>query len=329
MLVFVAMSLVYAAATYGLWRVVFPRLHRPRFAVEIALQTLCAFAVFSFLALTFTEIFTHIFTLPPPAAVESAAPGHVIGRWLPQPRRPLPMRLFPVMPTVLIALIGYHTIFRRILTLQDRERELTELAATAQLAALRSQMSPHFLFNSLNSIAQLIHVDPDRAEECVQKLAAIFRYLLRRADQDFVPLAEELEVAEGYLDIERARFGERLRVETSIDPRSLRHLIPTLVLQPLVENAVKHGLSSKIGQGTVRITTRIDGGVLELTVGDDGRGMTPAVLGQIWERGVGLKNLRERLQRLYGEGHLPEITSAPGTGTRVCLRLPVRSAEAA
>ncbi len=251
MLTFVAMSLVYAAATYGLWRVVFPRLHRPRFAIEIALQTLCAFVVFAFLALTFTEIFVHIFVLPPPAAVESAAPGHVIGRWLPAPRRPLPMRLFPVMPTVLIALIGYHTIFRRILTLQDRERELTELAATAQLAALRSQMNPHFLFNSLNSIAQLIHVDPDRAEECVQKLAAIFRYLLRRADQDFVPLAEELEVAEAYLDIERARFGERLRVETSIDPRSLRHLIPHAgppaagrergEARPVVEDRPGHG----------------------------------------------------------------------------------------
>src|SRR5439155_1350000 len=176
----------------------------------------------------------------------------------------------PVLPTVLLALIGYHQYWHRVLGLRHREQELVELAATAQLAALRAQINPHFLFNSLNSIAQLIRADPDRAEACVERLAEMFRYVLRYGEKDFVPLAEELEMARAYLDIERARFGDRLRVETHVDPPSLQHLIPNLILQPLVENAVRHGLSRKRGGGTVRIDARLADGCLELSVGDDG-----------------------------------------------------------
>jgi two-component system LytT family sensor kinase len=237
--------------------------------------------------------------------------------------------VLPVIPTGLMALIGYHQYWARILALQSRERELTELAATAQLAALRAQMNPHFLFNSLNSIAQLIHTDPDKAEACVERLAEIFRYLLRRAEQEFVPLGEELQMAQAYLDIERARFGERLRVETHVDARSLGQPIPNLTLQPLVENAVKHGLSQKLGTGTIAIEAEVRDGVLSLAVRDDGVGMAGPMLARVYERGVGLRNLRDRLERLYGAAHVPEITSTPGRGTRVRLRLPVRAAEAA
>jgi LytS/YehU family sensor histidine kinase len=237
--------------------------------------------------------------------------------------------VLPIVPTLLLGLIGYHQYWRRILMLQHRERELRELAATAQLAALRAQINPHFLFNSLNSIAQLIHSDPETAERCVVRLADIFRYILRRAEQDFVPLAEELEMAKAYLEIERARFGDRLQVETAVDARSLQQLIPNLTLQPLVENAVKHGLSQKLGPGTVRIAARVDDGLLTLTVGDDGIGMANTTLASIYERGVGLRNLRDRLARLYGPMHLPEIVTAPGGGTRIRLRLPAREASAA
>ena len=237
--------------------------------------------------------------------------------------------LLPIFPTLLMTIIGYHQYWARVLTLQTRERELTELAATAQLAALRAQMNPHFLFNSLNSIAQLIHTDPDKAEACVERLGEMFRYVLRRSAQEFVPLAEELEMAAAYLEIERARFGERLRVETRVDPQSLQQAIPNLTLQPLVENAVKHGLSLKMGTGTVRIEAEVGNGVLTLTVGDDGLGMPGPALERVYERGVGLRNLRDRLARIYGAGHQPEITSAPGAGTRVCLRLPIRPIEAA
>jgi len=237
--------------------------------------------------------------------------------------------VLPVVPTVLITLIGYHQYWHRVLALQHRERELTELAATAQLAALRAQINPHFLFNSLNSIAQLIRTDPDKAENCVERLADIFRYILRRAEKEFVPLADELEMATAYLEIERARFGDRLRVETRIDPRGLRQLIPNLILQPLVENAIKHGLSRKIGAGTLRIDVALNDGCLDLTVGDDGLGMAHPALERVYERGVGLRNLRDRLARLYGPAHLPEIRSALGGGTQVHLRLPVPPIEAA
>src|SRR5205807_9539987 len=199
--------------------------------------------------------------------------------------------LVPLIPTLLLALIGYHQYWQRVLSLQHRERELVELAATAQLAALRAQMNPHFLSNSLNSIAQLIRADPDKAEACVERLADIFRYILRRAEKECVPLAEELEMAAAYLEIERARFGERLRVETRVDPSSLQQAIPNLTLQPLVENAVKHGLSLKMGTGTVRIEAEVGNGVLTLTVGDDGLGMPGAALERVYERGVGLRNL--------------------------------------
>jgi two-component system LytT family sensor kinase len=221
-----------------------------------------------------------------------------------------------------MAVIGYNQYWRRILTLRDRERELAELAATAELAALRARINPHFLFNSLNSIAQLIHTDPTTAEACVERLAEIFRYILRRGEKEFVPLADELQVTEAYLDLERARFGDRLVVETAVTPASLGRLIPTLTLQPLVENAIKHGLARKVGPGRLRIDAVIDDGCLVLSVGDDGLGMAPPALDSIYERGLGLSSLRDRLARLYGPAHLPEITSAPGQGTCVRLRLP-------
>jgi two-component system LytT family sensor kinase len=232
----------------------------------------------------------------------------------------------PILPVGAMALVGYHLVYRQVHALQTRARELTELAATAQLVALRAQMNPHFLFNSLNSIAQLIHVDPDKAEACVERLAEIFRYILHRSEQEFVPLAEELQMTRAYLDIERARFDERLRVETRVAPESLRKLIPNLILQPLVENAVKHGLSRKIGIGTVSIDAEVNGTLLTLTVGDDGLGMPERVLDEVYERGVGLRNLRERLERLYGPDHLPVIESIPGRGTVVRLRLPLQEA---
>jgi len=233
-----------------------------------------------------------------------------------------------------LAWAGLYLALSYSFDVQEEQRQIAELRERthiAQLRALHSQINPHFLFNSLNSIAQLIHVDPAKAEACVERLAEIFRYLLNRAEQEFVPLSEELQMTNAYLEIERARFDERLRVETLVDPGALRQLIPNLVLQPLVENAVKHGLSRKVGPGTLRIAARLDDGMLTLVVGDDGLGMSSAVLADVFERGVGLRNLRARLERLYGPAHLPEITSTPGGGTRVELKLPTtdRRPEAA
>jgi len=322
-------SLVFSAMTYVLWRWIFPRLGGRTLPIQIAREAAVVTIAFTIVSVGLTELVVRLIGAPTLFGTPLGPDVHIT---ITPELRQIGVRfyaLLPIVPTGLIALIAYHQSWQRVLTLESRQRELTELAATAQLAALRAQINPHFLFNSLNSIAQLIHADPDKAEDCVQRLAAIFRYLLRRAEQEFVPLAEELSMAEAYLEIERARFGDRLQIQTHVDPRSLKHLIPNLILQPLVENAVKHGLSRKLGPGTIQIDARMDGAVLALSVGDDGLGMTDAALGCVYERGVGLRNLRARLERLYGPSHLPEITSVPGGGTRVSLRLPVRPAEAA
>src|SRR5262245_25901702 len=319
--VFLVPSLFYSAVIWVLWRWVFPRVGGRTLVSQVVAQSAVSLLVLGALSILTVEAISTLLLGAP--SLFGTPTGLVQEIKVTPETRQLAVRMYsllPIVPTMLLALIGYHQYWSRMLSLQDRERQLTELAATAQLAALRAQINPHFLFNSLNSIAQLIHSDPDKAEACVERLADIFRYILRRAEKEFVPLAEELEMAEAYLDIERARFGERLRVETRVDPRSLHQLIPNLILQPLVENAVKHGLSRKRGAGTVTIDAAVNDGCLDLIVGDDGLGMPRPALEGVYERGIGLRNLRDRLARLYGPSHLPEIRSAPGGGTQVRLR---------
>jgi signal transduction histidine kinase len=325
-LTFILASSVFSLATYMLWRWVFPVLGGRSVAGRFARQAVASVIVLGAVSVAVVGTSTWLsggiglFGVPTGREIDltitPAMRQHVVRLYV----------LLPIVPVALMALIGYHLVWRQVHALQTRERELTELAATAQLAALRAQINPHFLFNSLNSIAQLTRVDPEKAEACVERLAEIFRYLLHRAEQEFVPLAEELQMTRAYLDIERARFDERLRVETRVDPESLRSLIPNLILQPLVENALKHGLARKLGVGTVSIDATMDGELLTLTVGDDGLGMPERVLHEVYDRGVGLRNLRERLERLYGPEHLPVIESVPGRGTVVRLRLPVQEA---
>ena len=326
---FVTASLAYSAVTYLLWRYVFPRLRGENLGLSVTLETAVSLVAFFILAFAVVMIATSALGLPGllrhpegPAMTITITPEDR-QRWA------YLYAVLPVFPTTMVTIISYHLVFQRMQALQTRARELSELAATAQLAALRAQLNPHFLFNSLNSIAQLIHSDPDRAEACVERLAELLRYVLKRAEKDFVPLAEELDMTGAYLDIERARFDERLQVETDVEQAVLATLVPNFILQPLVENAVKHGLSRKMGPGRVRITARAAKDVLMLTVHDDGVGMTDAILGQIYERGVGLRNLRDRMQRLYGPTHVPAISSRPGEGTRVELRLPSRLPDAA
>jgi sensor histidine kinase YesM len=326
---FVSGSLVFSSAVYALWRWVFPRLGGRTLLGQLVRQGAVTLVVLLVLSLVSVEIVLVLTNAPSLFGTPVGVERHII---ITPEMRQAAARVYvflPIVPTLLLTLIGYHQSWSRVRALESRERQLTELAATAQLAALRAQINPHFLFNSLNSIAQLIHTDPDKAEACVERLAEIFRYILRRAEKEFVPLADELHMAQAYLEIERARFGDRLQVQTNIDPRSLQQTIPNLILQPLVENAVKHGLSLKMGMGTIGIDAHVADGLLMLTVRDDGLGMPLAMLDHVYERGVGLRNLRDRLQRLYGDAHLPEISSAPGGGTEVRLRLPLRPAEAA
>lgn len=230
----------------------------------------------------------------------------------------------PILPLGGLAVVLFNQAWLPMRALEARAQRADELAASAELQALRAQIDPHFLFNSLNSIAHLITTDPARAEECVQRLAEIFRYLLSSKDRSFVTLADELEIADGYLDIERARFGKQLEVSFDVDERARSWIVPTLIVQPLVENAVRHGISKKVGGGTVEVHAHIEGNELVVDVHDTGAGMESGTSGPRGT-GVGLRNVTDRLTHLYGGGYLPHINSTPGEGTRVRLRVPDRA----
>src|SRR5437764_1685373 len=211
--------------------------------------------------------------------------------------------------------------------LEEQEKLLLE----ARLDALQSQINPHFLFNTLNSISSLVRFDPDLARELILKLSKILRRLLGKHDE-FVQLREEIEFIDDYLDIEVVRFGrEKLRVYKHLDPETLDVVIPSMLLQPLVENSIKHGLSPKVDGGSITIRSRIQDGKLVVTVEDDGVGMNappvPAANKTGSGRGIGMINVAERLQVLYGdEGSL--VVSSPGSrGTLVVVELPILQTE--
>ena len=227
-----------------------------------------------------------------------------------------------------IVLFSYETMraqlaesLRIVEQVRLREAEARAQAARAQLAALQAQIKPHFFFNTLNTISALVEEDPERAEETITLLADLFRYTLRTTGGTLVSFRDEVAFVEKYLSIERARFGERLGVSIEVGPACAEVPVPGLVLQPIVENAVVHGIAPRARGGTVRISARRLAGVLRVVVEDDGPG--PASLDRIFRPGHGLSNVRERLVTLYaGEGGL-EIGPREEGGTRVTLRLPV------
>jgi len=208
-----------------------------------------------------------------------------------------------------------------------REREMGKLATEAELRALRAQINPHFLFNALTTIGYLIQTAPPRALRTLLRLTTLLRGVLR-SEGEFTTLGRELEVIESYLDIERARFDERLRVLIDV-PAKLHHVrLPPLILQPLVENAVKHGISHKELGGDVTIRAWVEGAddharELVLSVQDTGAGTTPSALQRGREAGVGLRNIERRLDYQYGPAASLSIESAAGIGTFVLVRLPV------
>ncbi|MGG5172119.1 sensor histidine kinase [Pseudarthrobacter sp. J1738] len=200
------------------------------------------------------------------------------------------------------------------------------LLMEAEVKALRAQISPHFIYNSLNAIASFINTDPERARDLVVEFADFTRYSFRRHGE-FTTLAEELRSIDSYLLLERARFGERLQISLQIAPEVLSTIVPFLSLQPLVENAVRHGLESKAGVGTIRISARDLGTSAEVTVEDDGVGMDPGKLRRVLaglsdSDSVGLRNVDVRLRQVYGDAHGLEIDTAPGEGTLITMRVP-------
>jgi two-component system sensor histidine kinase LytS len=224
---------------------------------------------------------------------------------------------------------GLGQIFSTQLELAKLQKK-AELAAEAELKALRAQINPHFLFNALNTIVSLCRTNPEEARNLIIELSEFFRLSLKTA-RDFVTIKEELEHVDSYLTLEKARFGRRLNIVKNIDESILNSFIPAFTLQPLVENAVKHGLLSQNGGGTVSISAYINDSHIAISIEDNGQGIPEDKLKQITlsgfgkGAGVGLTNVNERLKAIYGVEYALDISSVWGQGTIVKLRIPINN----
>jgi two-component system LytT family sensor kinase len=204
----------------------------------------------------------------------------------------------------------------------ERKLELQQLSLNeARLAALSRQINPHFLFNTLNSVASLIRQNPEEARQVVYKLSKILRRLLRQ-QENLTPLREELSFIDAYLAIEMVRFGDKLQFIRDIDPATLDLLVPSMLLQPLVENSIRHGLSSKVAGGVIRVRSRIEDGRLQILVEDDGVGIPEDKLARMFELGIGVSNVNERLKVLFGDEYKMWIDSRLGEGTSTGIEIP-------
>jgi signal transduction histidine kinase len=205
-----------------------------------------------------------------------------------------------------------------------RAAELEKNLVQAKLHALQMQLNPHFLFNSLHSISALMHRDVEAADRMIARLSDLLRAALAGSATQEVTLREELEFVRRFLEIEQIRFGDRLTVKTEVAPDTLDALVPNLILQPLVENAIRHGIEPHAKPGCIELRAERADGVLTLEVSDNGGGL-PA--GEPTVEGVGLSNTRARLRTLYGEAHGLELRAAPGSGLLVRLTIPMRAAK--
>jgi two-component system, LytTR family, sensor kinase len=197
-----------------------------------------------------------------------------------------------------------------------------QLLLKARMDALTSQINPHFLFNTLNTVSSLIRFDPDMARGVVLKLSNILRRLLRK-HETFVPLREELNFIDDYLDIEMIRFGrDKLQVFKEIDPEALEAFVPSMLLQPMIENAIKHGLAPRLEGGQIHIRTHRRNGRLYLEIDDNGIGIPPERLREVYGGGIGISNVHERLRLLYGDQFKMDIRSREGEGTLIYIEIP-------
>jgi two-component system, LytTR family, sensor kinase len=204
----------------------------------------------------------------------------------------------------------------------ERQLELQHARLTeAQLAALTNQINPHFLFNTLNSVSTLIRIDPEKARSMIYKLSNILRRLLRKTE-NLATLREEISFIDDYLAIEVVRFGDKLRFKKEIDPKALDLLVPTMILQPIIENSIKHGLGNKIEGGTISLRVWIEESRLHIAIEDDGIGIPESKLATLFERGIGVSNVKERLRVLFGPSYQITVHSEVGAGTRTIIQIP-------
>ena len=240
---------------------------------------------------------------------------------------PLLMKTFHLNLLIYWFIVSVHHAFDYYRQMQSRELRAAELEkrlAQARLQALQIQLNPHFLFNTLHAISSLMHKDVEAADRMMARLSDLLRYALESTEAQEVPLRQELDFLSRYLEIEQTRFGDRLAVGLDIAPDTLDALVPNLVLQPLVENAIRHGIEPRAKPGRIDLRAWCETGKLKLEVRDNGVGASP---GRQPKEGVGLSNTRARLRQLYGERHRFELRAAPGGGLTVCLELPFHSAR--
>jgi two-component system, LytTR family, sensor kinase len=234
------------------------------------------------------------------------------------------------------AVLGLQAAFRHYRAYQEREREALRLelrasalqtqVVRAQLSALKMQLQPHFLFNTLNAVVVLVRQErASEAEGMLERLSDLLRRVLEDMDAQEVPLHRELDYVQLYLSIEQARFADRLRVDIDADPAALDAAVPHLGLQPIVENAVRHGIGGRLAAGAIHIGASCAGGHLEITVRDDGPGFAPERAAA--DRGIGLSNTRARLAQLHGDAARLTIEPGPTGGAIVTMRLPYRLAD--
>jgi two-component system LytT family sensor kinase len=291
-------------------------------------------AIWHFSPLFFTGLHRHVWRLvrrfeidwvvvllAAPIALEMIAQG--VGRqW--------PARLFVLQPTphtwglwaaVLISTVLSIAIPIKIWNsarIEHRLQEQEKLLMASRLDALASQINPHFLFNTLTSVSSLIRSEPEKARTLIVKLSGLLRRLLR-SQEHFITLREELEAIDEYLDIESIRFGPQLKIEKHIDPATLDLIVPSMILQPLVENSIKHGLSQKLGEGRITIRSLREDDHALIDVIDNGMGIPQTEAGRVKGTGIGLRNVNERLHVIYGANYQLQLDSVPGEGT--CARI--------
>jgi two-component system, LytTR family, sensor kinase len=233
---------------------------------------------------------------------------------------------YGVMLYWLILLISYSFNYqRRYREGEVRATRLEAQLAQAQLQALKMQLHPHFLFNTLHSISALVHKNPDAADKMIARLGDFLRLTLENSGAQEVSLQEELEFLKCYLEIERIRFQDRLTIQLDIEPQTLDARLPNLILQPIVENAIRHGISQRTSAGRIEIEARRLNGFLQVQVTDNGPGLdSDSNSGSIVKAGVGLANTQARLKQLYGDEHRLDLANAASGGLTVILEIPFR-----
>jgi two-component sensor histidine kinase len=317
-------ALTGALSFWALWLVFFPLIvwFSLRFPLErpnVFLQAGCHLVACALVVIISQAAYRTFLPLPPPPPDMAPAPQN-----FPRPVISTGFRMGPDIVIYLLTMSGC-VAFAHFRKSQERERRAIELEAhlaQAQLQLLRMQINPHFLFNTLNAISTLVHTSPHTADEMITDLSELFRFSLESSNDQEIPLSRELELLRRYLAIEQRRFGQRLEIDQNADPEVFNALVPTLILQPIVENAIRHGIESQAGLGRIAISARRSGNQIKLSVSDNGKKPFDSSIKEDKRQGIGLANTRARLQQLYGKEQSFSIFNGDLGGWTVEIKIP-------